>query len=379
MVNLIINEDYIVPFVGNFNPINFHYNLTSNRIYPKEGEVIFKDIENNLDTPLSNIYTLSIKGEKNKVQISNFITSNINYSENNKTMTITLKFKNLFDIFEKLTMFFNLEFDPSHQTYDCFSTSMNCNLSCDYCVYSCNSNVHHPYLSLDIGHYYITQVREIIDRITNPEFKVARIMGGETLININDFNDVLDYIKRNYEYLDDLWIYTNLTINVDKFINIVHRELEIGKIKKFTIIFTSDSLNDKSQRIHSPSIMNNYVNNIKTIIKEFKNDPRVLIASNLMFTDEDETYNTAIALYNMGVQFIQISYDEFSSEEEALRIKSSITKVYNRISDSGIKRLKPNLGKVMWYHFFITVDNDCLYQCKFSFKSDYVISRLNNY
>ena len=105
----------------------------------------------------------------------------------------------------------------------------------------------------------------------------------------------------------------------------------------------------------------------------------ILFFSNLMYIDFNETYKTAIELYELGVEFIQISYDEFSDMETSYEIKRDITNIYNKIESNGMKRLKPNLGNVMWYHFFINMDDVNVYQCKFSFKSDYIIAQLNNY
>ena len=381
MVNIVLNNDIKIKLIGNFNPINFNYNLTSKRFDKYEGELIFKDILNSQTIEnLSKITNIKLVGEKTEIDISNFNNYHLSLSEDFKTFKLVIKYKNIFKIFQSMTIFFNTEFEPSLQTYDCFSTSMNCNLECKYCVYSCKSNIRHPFLPINLGDYFINKIRNIINSVCLPKYNVVRIMGGETLINLDDFISVLNYINNNFEVIDDIWIYTNLTVNVDDFINIIKKEIEKDKIKKITIIFTSDSLNyNKSERIKKKIIMNKYIENIRKVIENFKNNTKILIASNLMYTEYDETLKTALNLYSMGVEFIQISYDEFSNISKSIEIKTNISKIYKDIENKGIKRLKPNLSNVMWYHFFISIDDTDIYQCKFSFKSDYIIAQLNNY
>lgn len=381
MVNIVLNDDIKINLVGNFNPINFNYNLTSKRFGRYEGELIFKDILNSININNSlNIKSIKLVGEKDEIDISNFINYYLTLSNNNNTFKLILKYENIFNIFHILTTFFNDEFEPSLQTYDCFSTSMNCNLECSYCVYSCKSNIKYPFLPIKLGDYFIKGIRNIINKVCFPKFNVVRIMGGETLINLNDFKSVLSYIKDNFNIIDDIWIYTNLTINVEGFLEIIEKEIKSDKIKKVTIIFTSDSLDyKKSERIKKEKIMFKYIQNISKVINYFKHNDKILIASNLMYTKYDETLKTALQLYNMGVEFIQISYDEFSGMDKSYIIKNDISKIYNEIEMNGIRRLKPNLSNVMWYHFFISIDDTDIYQCKFSFKSNYIIAQLNNY
>lgn len=376
MVDIVINNESIIPLIGNFNPVNFYYNISEKRFDKYEGELIFKDIE--FKGEITTIKTFKLIGKYGSLSLNDFKSSFIKKNEN--SIKINLKFSNIFEVFERTTEFFNKEFEPSKQTYDCYSTSMNCNLSCEYCVYGCNNHkkylFHHPI----IHNSYVNKIRHIINKVCNPMFNVIRIMGGETLIDINDFHTILNHVKNNYDKIDDIWIYTNLTINVEKFINIINKFKTEDKIKKITIIFTSDSLDERiSNRIHNKSTMETYINNIRSVINEYKNDSKILIASNLMYINHNDTFTTACKLYDYGVQYIQISYDEFSSYDRSLVIKEDITKVYDSIEYLGIKRLKPNLGKVMWYHFFIDIGNDNVFQCKFSFKSNYVISKLNNY
>lgn len=377
MVNLVI-DGVSINFIGTHNPINFYYNLTENRFYQKEGELIFKEIyyDGNITNNISNI-TLS----KNNyiLDLSNFI--NISVKTENNLLWIVLKYENIFDVFERTTEFFNKIFKGSFSTYNCFSTSMNCNLSCPYCIYSCNNHIKYPKSNFSLGNYYIKEVINTIDKICEPKYETIRIMGGETLINIQDFENTVKYATKVINKpLKDMWIYTNLTINVDEFIKIVDRYLEKNVSEKITIIFTSDSFDyTKSKRITNKNLMIKYISNVEKIINHYKNNDRVLTASNLMYIDYDECYKTAKELYELGLKFLQISYDEFADRNIVATIINNIHSIYCRLENEGIKRLKQNLGTTMWYHFFINNGEGNIYQCKYSFLADYTISKLNNY
>lgn len=377
MVKLILNE-VPIDFVGTHNPINFYYNLTDNRFSQKEGELVLKEIYYK-ENIINNIIDIKLKKDNFELNLSNF--SNINIKIENNLLWIILKYNNIFDIFLKATVFFNNIFKGSFGTYNCFFTSMNCNLSCPYCIYSCDNLIRYPKTNFHLGNYYIKSVIDTIDSICKPKYETIRIMGGETLININDFKNTVKYAKRvlNKE-LKDMWIYTNLTINVDEFIKVIDKYLEDNISEKITIIFTSDSFDyTKSKRITNENIMKKYISNVKNIIDHYKNNDRVLTASNLMYINYDECYNTAKKLYSLGLKFLQISYDEFIDRNIANNIINDIHNIYCNLEKEGIKRLKRNLGTNMWYHFFINNGSENIYQCKYSFKADYVISKLNDY
>lgn len=377
MVNLIING-VSIDFIGTHNPINFYYNLTENRFLPKEGELVLKEIyyKGNI---INNINDIKLKKDNFELDLSSF--NNVSIKIENNLLWIILKYNNIFDIFSKATIFFNNIFEGAFGTYNCFSTSMNCNLSCPYCIYSCDNHIRYPKTNFHLGNYYIKSVIDTIDSICKPKYETIRIMGGETLININDFKNTVKYAKNVLnKKLKDMWIYTNLTINVNEFIKVIDKYLEDNISEKITIIFTSDSFDyTKSKRITNENIMKKYISNVKNIIDHYKNNDRVLTASNLMYIDYDECYNTAKRLYDLGLKFLQISYDEFTDRSIANDITKDVHNIYCRLENEGIKRLKQNLGTTMWYHFFINNGSENIYQCKYSFKADYVISKLNNY
>lgn len=380
MVNIIINDLIKIPLIGNYNPINFEYRLFDKRIKQYEGQLNFREIEISNNFSIEFISTIRLEGEKQSVLLSNF--SNVYFEIDQKSLfiNISLTYDNIFQIFEKLTLFFNTEFEASSLSYDCFSTSMNCNFSCNYCIFNCNSKNKFQYYPIIIANNFINKIRNIIDIIAKPKYKYIRIMGGETLIDLDDFDDVINYIHGHYNKIDNIWIYTNLSININEFIERVNKILEGDKVKKITIIFTSDSMNiEFSNRIKNELLMNQYIRNIHTIIEEFKNNNKILIASNLMYTTYNETLNTALNLYNIGVNFVQISYDEFLDRDKSLIVRDNIHNIYNDIERIGIKRLKPNLSNTMWFHFSISIGKYDIYQCKYSFNSDYIIAKLNNY
>lgn len=376
MVKLLINDTYF-DFVGTHNPVNFYYNLTQNRYSQYEGELILKEIEGKINT--TDIKNISLMCNSFILNLSEF--EKINIKQQNNFFTLNIKFKDIFKIFEQATIFFNNIFKRANSTYHCFSTSMNCNLDCPYCIYGCSSNVKHQEVKYHLADFYIKKIIGIIDSVCNPEYDAMRFMGGETLMNMNSFKSTVEYGKSlMLKKLKDIWIYTNLTINIDEFIKFIDEYLEKTISEKITITFTSDSFDYKvSKRISNELLMKQYKENCIKVINHYKNNDRVIIASNLMYISNDECYNTAKILYNLGLKFLQISYDEFTSRNQIDNIINNISNIYKKLEKEGFKRLKNNLGKTMWFHFFINNGEENVFQCKYSFKSDYVISKFNNY
>lgn len=376
MVKLLINDTYF-DFVGTHNPVNFYYNLTQNRYSQYEGELILKEIEGKINT--TDIKNISLMCNSFILNLSEF--EKVNIKQQNNFFTLNIKFKDIFKIFEQAAIFFNNVFKRANSTYHCFATSMNCNLDCPYCIYGCSNDIKHQEPKYYLADFYIKKVIGIIDNVCNPEYDAIRIMGGETLIDMNSFKYTVEYGKSlMLKKLKDIWIYTNLTINVDEFIKFIDECLEKNISEKITIAFTSDSFDYKiSKRINNELLMKQYKENCIKVINHYKNNDRVLIASNLMYISNDECYKTAKILYDLGLEFLQISYDEFTSRNKIDNIINNISNIYKKLEKEGFKRLKNNLGKTMWFHFFINNGEENVFQCKYSFKSDYVISKFNNY
>ena len=176
-----------------------------------------------------------------------------------------------------------------------------------------------------------------------------------------------------------MWIYTNYTINVKKFLNDIDNILKI--VNHITIVITSDSLDYKnSLRIKDEKTMNVYKDNIISTSKYLNNNSKITLATNLMYLDKTNCFNTAYELYNLGVTYIQIAYNEFLIDsEEYGKICKDITEIFNKLQTMGIQRLKPNLGNTLWVHFMINDLNGDIYNSKLNFKTDYPITMMNDY
>ena len=146
------------------------------------------------------------------------------------------------------------------------------------------------------------------------------------------------------------------------------------------LVITSDSLDyNKSLRLRNESIMNQYINNIKNTREKTLNDDKLTMATNIMYLNKEETLKTALTLYDMGVNFIQLAYDEFTSIDESEEIKRNLNSIFEELKAKGIPRLKPNLGQNLWLHFMVNDGEVEIYRSKLCLGTDYVVSVMNDY
>lgn len=380
MVQINING-ISIPLVGAHSPINFSFHLTSHRIKKYEGELNLNRIRY-VGEDIKEIKDISISNGLNSFSLNSFINQNINQCDGE--ITLNLKFEDIFSIYDSVLKILSSSYVHNESTYDCYSTSMKCNLSCNYCMLGCD--YHHksfPNSNFILGEHFIKKIKDITLSNVNSKKRAIRLMGGETLIDIKNLIDTFKFALKmnNQEKLDDVWIYTNYTINVDKFLDEV-----IGYIsensKHITIVATTDSFHfEKSVRTPSEKMCKLLYNNIKKTCDKYRDNNKISVVSNVMYIDKETTKKTTEELYKLGVSYVQIAYDEFlKAGDITSTILPKIREIYSEIETIGIKRLKPNLGKTMWVHFSVSDDDHEIYRSKYSFKSkEDVLSFLNDY
>lgn len=389
MVYVIINGKYEIPLIGALSPLNFMYGLLNYRNSQFEGEVYLnrlkcdsKEILNNLNS----IESISLVNEEGlKVDIDSIV--NVNSKLENGDLSISIKVSNVFTIYDRIMWLLSKTYDCTSRPYDCYSTSMKCNLSCEYCLFGCTPeeiNIkHHPRSNFLLGEYFIKKIKDITVKHINSNERSIRLMGGETLLDLDDFVETFKFaVKLNdKDMLDDVWIYTNYTINVDKFLEIVDN-LILKHTKHLTIVATTDSYDSKcSIRIKDENMLSRVYDNIKKTCDKYKDNKSVSVVSNIMHTTVEASLNNIMKLHELGITYIQMSYDEFSLKDKALNeLIPEIRFVYKRMEEMGIKRLKQNLGKTMWVHFSIEDGDHEIFRSKYSVKSDTdVLSFQNDY
>lgn len=389
MVYVIINGKYEIPLIGALSPLNFMYGLLNYRNSQFEGEVYLnrlkcdsKEILNNLNS----IESISLVNEEGlKVDIDGIV--NVNSKLENGDLSISIKVSDVFTIYDRIMWLLSKTYDCTSRPYDCYSTSMKCNLSCEYCLFGCTPDEinikHHPRSNFLLGEYFIKKIKDITVKHINSNERSIRLMGGETLLDLDDFVETFKFaVKLNdKDMLDDVWIYTNYTINVDKFLEIVDN-LILKHTKHLTIVATTDSYDSKcSIRIKDENMLSRVYDNIKKTCDKYKDNKSVSVVSNIMHTTVEASLNNIMKLHELGITYIQMSYDEFSLKDKALNeLIPEIRFVYKRMEEMGIKRLKQNLGKTMWVHFSIEDGDHEIFRSKYSVKSDTdVLSFQNDY
>lgn len=386
MVYLKINN-YKLKLTSTVSPFNFVYDPLNNKKFEHDGYLNLRElfvkkeyIEKIVEEGLRNLLLIN----ENEIKID-LLKDSINYSFNHlkkdeNLLTINLNYMNIFEQYKKFINFMSKSFILPKHTYDCFTTSYVCNLSCPYCF---QGSIHNKndYKRKIFYNYYEDDIKEIME-INKKTLSVnkhsARIMGGEPFVDFDTFKYVFNKTNTLLDNIDDLWIYSNFTTNIDKFSNYI--EYMLKKVKKITIVITSDTFDcKKSLRIPNQSLMVKHIENLKLITKKYSNNPRIRIASSLIFIDKKTTLNTAIELVKLGIEFLQITFDEFTPPSKCKQIQKNITSIYNILEKLNFSRLKPNLGKYVWLHFSIIENHIEIYRSKLAFSCDYTISKSNDY
>lgn len=299
--------------------------------------------------------------------------------------SISFTYEDIFEFYDEFSEFLYKIFKIPNQSYDCFETSQKCNLRCPYCFQGDKRNTFKNRHKYEISNYFIEKIMKINFKHMKNSAATMRLMGGEPLLDLEvfkyTFEQQVKIMKKLNKPIDDLWIYTNYTTNkIHNFLDYVDSCI-LKHIKHLTIVATSDSLDiNKSLRIKNQKIMDRYKYNIKETSKRFKDDDRVTLATNLMFSNYEESKKTALDLVDLGVEYIQIAYDEFTSVENGEIIKPQLTKIFEELEKRKIPRLKPNLGNNVWLHFSIMLENENeVYRSKLGLKADYNVSTMNDY
>lgn len=388
MVYLKIN-DIRIEFKAKFTPLNFHYNIYDSGINNQSGNLILSQLiisKNDYEYLKEiEIQTLILQNNTHYLNLSEksiIINKCLNKEdENNYTITISIRYDNVFDFYDYFYGEIHNFFKTPYSSYDCLSTGNVCNLKCPYCT---QGEIHiKPEFKMNLDYIlYHDKIKKIIEINQKHGVTVnkSRLMGGETFYNFDSFKRSFnELISLNDENIDDLWIYTNYTMNVDKFLDYI--EYMLTKVKHITLVITSDSLDyNKSLRISDKKTMEKYINNIKETCERYSTDSRVTIATNNMFITEEESLKTVKSLYNMGINLIQLAYNEFSNINDGNNIRFKLSNIFETLEKDNIPRLKPNLGSVVWLHFSVCEGEVEIYRSKLSlFSTEYKPSVLNDY
>lgn len=389
MVYIEINGN-IFNFIGANTPINFNFDVFKDREYQKQGTLFLQELYLNKDLTLEEITSVSLIGNDLtnnnllKYEFKDHLSVNLFKSKRN-LYTLVFSFKDVFKEYDNFTKFLYSVFNPPLQTYDCFTTSYLCNLKCPYCIEGIEHKNFKNRMNYDITKHFIQDVMRINFKNIHKRRNTIRLMGGETFLNLDTFDYTfkkqVEFITELKEPIEELWIYTNYTTNnIKEVLNYLNTEV-LKHVNHIMLVITSDSLDyKKSYRITSKELMNKFIDNIKLSAELLKNNKKITLASNIMYIDYETTLNIAKTLYDMGVTYIQLAYDEYSSLEDAESSRINLSKIFNELQNYGIPRLKPNLGDLSWVHFSILTENETeIYRSKLAIKADYIISKLNDY
>lgn len=379
-------DNYKTEFYATNSPLNFSYDINTGGLNNKQGNLHLSDIfvSDNLleylkDNKPNKIYLINdnFKLEITKNAKSIFISRD---KIQEKLVSISIEYYDVFEYYDYFTKNISKLFNPPTMSYDCFTTSNVCNLNCPYCTQGKEHNKveFKMRLNYEIFHNYIKNVIDTNFKNLPIKMKTARLMGGETFLDMNSFKNAYNSLRKIVPKIDDLWIYTNYTINTDLFLE--YWEEMKKNVEHLMLVITSDSLDyNKSLRLRNESIMNQYINNIKNTREKTLNDKKITMATNIMYLSKEETLKTALTLYDMGVNFIQLAYDEFTNIEESEEIKRNLNSIFEELKVKGIPRLKPNLGQNLWLHFMVNDGEVEIYRSKLCLGTDYVVSVMNDY
>lgn len=381
MIYVVINDTYEIPLVSTFNPINFQYELTDKRLHKYSGVFELKDIFGKLPTKdIKSIYfkkdnEISYKISKLEVQ---------NASQRDGFFDIKIIVDNIFDLAEKWLIFFNKVGEYSHNLYSNFATSSKCNLECEYCVTkSQDKTLKHTKSNFLLADHFIRKFEKIMSDNLIINRKIVRIMGGETFLDMKDFDRTYKYAVDVVGKVNRLWIYSNATVNYDKWLDYACNLLDNNEIDRLVNVITTDSFDcNKSMRIHNPKLMEKHIENVKMAAERLKKygSDKAWISSLLMLIDYDETKKTANFLRDCGFKYFQIAFDE---TEESFNILESnlklVSKLHKELRGKVMDRLKEDLGSYMWFHFDINDGDHNIYRQKAIFNVGYEIARYNSY
>lgn len=379
-------DDYIIEFYATTSPLNFGYDINNSGLTNKCGtlnlhEVILNKevIEKIINKKPSKLYLIKDNFELDLTKnVRSIFIGKERIGQN--ILSFSIEYYDVFEYYDYFTKNISKIFNPPTMSYDCFATSNVCNLNCPYCTQGKEHNKveFKMRLNYEIFHNYIKSVIDTNFKNFPIKRKTARLMGGETFLDMNSFKNAYNSLRKIVPKIDDLWIYTNYTINTDLFLE--YWEEMKKNVEHLMLVITSDSLDyNKSLRLRNESIMNQYINNIKNTREKTLNDKKITMATNIMYLSKEETLKTALTLYDMGVNFIQLAYDEFTNIEESEEIKKNLNSIFEELKVKGIPRLKPNLGQNLWLHFMVNDGEVEIYRSKLCLGTDYVVSVMNDY
>lgn len=335
-----------------------------------DGYLVMQDLI--LDKHISNVYKLSFSYENNSINID-FIKIFVSRKKNFTSLRVYVE--NIFELHKKFIIFFN-KFNLNRILH-CFQLPYICNLKCPYCAeYKKNifyrndlfPSINDILLEISINKKYIKGY--------NTGKISSRFMGGETLIDMDEFIYNVDFYKNKIDSNNEIQIYTNGTIknSIYNFYNYVRKNTNF---KKIDLWITIDSLDiTKSNRIKEKKLMDNFINNL-IYLKTIK-DTRLKISFNIMYINDYETKKVISFLNKNGFNYFKIATDDTNKKNnyhKEIRVKKH--NLMKKFAFSlGMKLSKNEMTYILPYHFCITNGNNSLYVDKISYNIPFNVVKI---
>ena len=364
-------DDTIIPFIVRGIPLSFYYDLYKGRTKNGEGNLRIGSLITNIDK----FDKISIIIGDNVIPID-YSSKNIIQSVDN-SIVIDVHIDDIFKLYERVNEAMMKWYVDCGRVYVCCDTSMNCNLACPYCCVGSNIKKVYPKTNLVLADYYMRKLYNIVKSQLKSVPTSIRVIGGEPFLDMNEFDNVLNNaIRISQNNIDELWVYSNFTINIEAFSKYIDKLLELYPNLHICCTISTDSLNPKkSMRMPSEKLIQSHKNNIKLFADKYINNPNIFILFNCMYIDDNEVIDTAKYFKSNGILNYQISLDENRISEDDVKFNKSVHYRLNKKlqNELGMIRFKPNYGQTLSIFFSIRDEYNDVMRIKRNYKVDYTV------
>lgn len=343
-------NDFSYPLITRGIPFEFKYNLYKNRMSNYGGILRINFLNFKVDYK---IHSIKIESNGNMKDISGFYKINIINKDGYTSLEIY--YDNIFSIFEEIFKFLNNNYETNNYLHICMNTSLMCNLRCEYCSMAIQKYKNYNKTNKFLAQNYIIHLLCFLKKFNYDNG--LRIMGGEPLYDLNDLEETYSFLSSINEDIKILYIYTNLTINLDKYIDFI-KKIDIPIV---TVVST-DSLNySKTRRYQSLKQIDSFKENVKKICSNNIKNHEVVYSE--VFIDLDSSIDNILFFKSCGVNKYQILIDENELNDDSIELRHTVLNFisnYLKTNNIDMVRWKRNYGNDLVVSFSIQdeYDND---------------------